>query len=458
MILIANALHIPLKDESVHCVVTSPPYYGLRKYDIPDLIWDGEAGCKHEWGDFLPNPMKPYENQVPQTKYTNSSSADGQNTRAGQFCSLCGAWRGSLGLEPTPELYVQHLVEIMREVRRVLRDDGTLWLVLGDSYWGGKGQNGSSKARRTAEERGYTQSSGTVLMDTRPQDGQHDVLKAKDLVGIPWRVAFALQADGWWLRSDIIWTKPNCMPESVTDRPTKSHEYVFLLSKSATYFYDNEAIKEPLCESSLERMNQPTFDQQTGGPSDYAHGVNPNRSARKALENLEKSRPSGRNKRDVWTVPTSANHWPADVAHFATFPPALIEPMIKAGTSEKGCCPKCGSPWKREVEKTFVPQQDVSLDRGIRGATGQKPMDASSEWDGVPRGSNVVKTIGWQPTCSCDAGDPVPCVVMDPFAGSGTTGVVAEKLNRRWVGLDLGYLELQQERLVGIQKEMPLIG
>jgi DNA modification methylase len=171
---------------SVNCCVTSPPYYGLRDY-----------------------------------------GNDGQ-----------------IGLEATPEAFVAKMVEVFREVKRVLRDDGTLWLNLGDSYWGGKGSNGSSKARRTADERGYSQSDGTVMMDTRPQDGKHSILKPKDLIGIPWRVAFALQADGWYLRQDIIWHKPNPMPESVTDRCTKAHEYIFLLTKSARYWYDAEAVKE----------------------------------------------------------------------------------------------------------------------------------------------------------------------------------------------------------------------
>lgn len=205
----ATANRIPLPDASVHCVVTSPPYWGLRDYGLPGRIWGGEIGCNHVWNAHAHNPQ-PHGDDGHKSKL-GGGTATQASTRMGivqsAFCQLCEAWRGCLGLEPTPEMYVQHMVEVFREVWRVLRSDGTVFLNLGDSYWGGKGTSGSSKARATAEERGYHQSAGTVQMNKRPQDGTHNVLKPKDLVGIPWRVAFALQADGWWLRSDIIWSK-----------------------------------------------------------------------------------------------------------------------------------------------------------------------------------------------------------------------------------------------------------
>ena len=297
---------------SVQCVVTSPPYYGLRDYGV----------------------------------------------------------EGQIGLEETPELYIENLVAVFRECHRVLKDDGTLWLNLGDSYWGGKGQSA--------------------------HDGKHPVIKPKDLIGIPWLVAFALRADGWWLRSDIVWNKPNPMPESVEDRPTRSHEYIFLMSKSATYYYDHEAIKEPLSSASIQRLSQPTFDKQTGGAKDYQNGTNKNRSARRALVNLKgRAMPpqvaddperwanlTGRNKRDVWTVTTK----PYKEAHFATFPPDLIEPCILAGTKE---------------------------------------------------------------------GD----TVLDPFNGSGTTGEVSIMHNRFYIGCEINpdYVRLTKRRLSKVQPYMPTI-
>lgn len=234
----------------VQCVMTSPPYWGMRDYGVPLTVWDGEPECVHEWGKTIDSIKKQDHrgNETSTLRGGRISPNEPWNLEAGQagtpsqFCVHCGAWLGALGLEPSPELYVQHLVTIFHEVRRVLRDDGTLWLNLGDTYWGGKGKSGyelphEAEARRA---RGKTlQAAHNVpgYMSMRPADGKHPILKPKDLVGIPWRVAFALQADGWWLRSDIIWNKPNKMPESMKDRPTNAHEYVFLLSKSGSPLY-----------------------------------------------------------------------------------------------------------------------------------------------------------------------------------------------------------------------------
>jgi DNA methylase. len=187
---------------------------GLRDYGT--ATWDGgDPECDH----LVPLSVK--GGNAVGTKQTTNPGSYGY--REWRVCGKCGAIRidSQIGLEPTPDAYVEKLVAVFREVRRVLADDGVLWLNLGDSYWGGKGENGSSKARATADERGYVQSGGTVQMSKRPQDGRHNTIKPKDLVGIPWRVAFALQTDGWYLRQDIIWAKPNPMPESVTDRCTK---------------------------------------------------------------------------------------------------------------------------------------------------------------------------------------------------------------------------------------------
>ncbi len=262
---------------------------------------------------------------------------------------------GQFGLERTPQEYIEKMVQVFREVRRVLRDDGTLWLNLGDSYASGKcGRADQDRNKRNADGRNQQNATATGA----PLYGQRSVpegLKPKDLVGIPWMVALALRADGWYLRSDIIWAKKNCMPESVTDRPTRSHEYMFLLSKEEHYFYDHEAIKEPGSLATVKRLDQKGFDQQTGGPKDTKDG---NRSHRKVLENLKKKadkqrghprRHDGfndqwdkmerseqcsmmRNKRDVWTIGTT----PFAEAHFATFPPELIKPCILAGAPAGG--------------------------------------------------------------------------------------------------------------------------
>ena len=251
--------------ESFDCVVTSPPYFGLRDYGV----------------------------------------------------------EGQIGLEPTLDGYVEALCGVFDELWRVLKPSGTAWLNLGDSY----AANGTSGLD--------VQSSKSTVGKANPRSHQKKTvplgLKPKDLCGVPWRVAFALQARGWWLRSAIVWSKPNCMPESVTDRPTSAYEMVFLLTKAERYWYDAEAIAEDASDVSIARVTQANFANQTGGEKDYRNGVNPSRSMRKTLENFAKD-PSRRNARNVWTIATQ----PYRGSHFATMPPDLAERCIKAG------CPKGG--------------------------------------------------------------------------------------------------------------------
>ena len=273
-------------------------------------------------------------------------------------------------------------------------------------------------------------------------------LKPKDLCGIPWRVAFGLQADGWWLRSEIIWAKPNPMPESVTDRPTKAHETIFLLTKSPTYFYDQEAVREPVTESTMYRARtdfitnndvakRKHFDPKT--PS-----INP-RTAEATRQAILDGR--GRNLRTVWTIPTQ----PYPDAHFATYPEKLVEPCIKAGTSVKGCCAACGAPWAREIDVTY--RNDTTTDgRPAKGnhrpeTNGEKSTFASGE-----RTRRLTTTTGWHSMCT-HAADTVPCTVLDIFCGSGTTGEVAMKLGRSFIGIELNpkYCELARNRIGAVQ-------
>ena len=252
-----------LPDQSVHTCVTSPPYFGLRDYGMDDQI----------------------------------------------------------GLEQTPEAFVAQLVAVFREVKRVLRDDGTLWLNLGDSY-------ASYRDGKATPDTTRGDSEGTLVPKGSAKNRMASTfagssIKHKDLIGIPWRVALALQADGWYLRQDIIWHKPNPMPESVTDRCTKAHEYIFLLSKSPQYYFDNEAIKEPVANSSVSRLSQNNLSNQLGS-NRVPFKTN---GTMKAVGNTE-----NRNKRSVWTITTK----PFKGAHFATFPPDLIEPCILAGCPEGG--------------------------------------------------------------------------------------------------------------------------
>ena len=284
-----------LPDQSVHMIATSPPYWGLRDYGNDPSLWGGGADCDHQWED--------------QGSERGSKSA---------LCSTCGAWLGQLGLEPNPYMFIDHLVEIFREAKRVLRDDGTLWVNLGDSY-----ANPGIQKSALSSTGGFT---GKRVRDGK-KGTMNSVLRAipegikyKDLIGVPWRVAFALQADGWYLRADIIWAKGNPMPESVTDRPTKAHEYVFLMTKNEKYFYDIDAIKEPL--------TYPTAKETYGSKHQHAQNNQYSHSGR----DYDGSKLGGRNKRSVWNVNTK----PYKGAHFATWPEDLVKPMVLAGCPEGG--------------------------------------------------------------------------------------------------------------------------
>jgi len=231
-----------LPDESVQCVVTSPPYWGLRKYTgEQELIW-GDQDCQHEWGETIEITGHKAGETNPGKEGYSKDAEQWSNTR-GAFCSLCAAWRGAYGLEPTPEMYIEHTIEILREIRRVLRKDGCVFWNLGDSYFssGGESYSGSKRWQHTGGRAGAPD--GTFI--DAPKIEKHNSLKPKDLSLIPFRVAIAAQEDGWWVRSVIIWSKSNPMPSSAKDRPTSSHEYILMLTKSARYYWDADAVREP---------------------------------------------------------------------------------------------------------------------------------------------------------------------------------------------------------------------
>lgn len=347
----ADAMNLSqlIEPGSVQCVVTSPPYFGLRDYGV----------------------------------------------------------EGQIGLEDTPEEYIAKIVRVFREVWKVLRHDGTVWLNLGDSYNGSGGSGGDYNEGGLKE--------GQPRYPGRRLNG----LKPKDLIGIPWRVAFALQADGWYLRSDIIWHKPNPMPSSVTDRPTTAHEYIFLLTKNPRYYYDAEAIAEP----AVAGYRGSSFT--TGKTA----ATKPNVGKKPRME-----RPT-RNRRSVWTIPTQ----PYPESHFAVFPEKIPELAILAGSSPKAC-PKCRAPWKRVVER--IPRHSKDTPKTVAAH--------------LARGGTRYPT-GWEPTCDCPDNDGSgKCIVLDPFAGSGTTLAVAERLQREAIGVELNhaYVKLIEKRLSRVQFQM----
>ena len=641
-----------LADESVHCAVTSPPYFGLRKYEGNQvLVWGGNPECEHEWGQTIPHPASksgPHgPNSVIGAKKPQHEAR--KQTSLGNFCQKCGAWKGALGLEPTPELYVEHTVEILREVRRVLRKDGVVFWNCGDSYFASGGAHkpehanpGLSKSAQRggvphsnldeidetdamtqcdpsdAWTAGFFDGEGNIAItknagrsagklritaaqvDKLPierlqylfggsirmapskrenwrafwvwecsakkavdalkrmepfllvkkrqaelayqfqstvgtndggkprltqeliaererikqaiSDCNHSIpdeqleLKSKDLCLIPSRVALALQSDGWWVRSVIIWHKPNPMPESVNGwrwekhrikvknsnqdpnksniqgdsrhnpelaaewidcpgcekcnpndglvlrkgswRPTNSYEHILMLTKSASYYCDADAVRE---ESQLKSNSFGSNQRDTA----IGHGLGSGNSGINAAK--ARARETGgfqyRNLRDVWTFPTT----PFPGAHFAVFPEKLPKLCIKAATSEKGCCPKCGAPWARVISKHIEGELE---DRPYCGK-GQLRSNGTEGGQGTQHSSlgqqdKITRnTISWKPTCTCGCSETIPCTVLDPFAGASTTLLVARKLNRQSIGYELSsdYCKLGKARL---KNYMPL--
>jgi len=425
-----------LPDESVHCVVTSPPYYGLRDYGTG--TWEGgDVECIHalpaEWIDHNFNA----KTGLGEAK-TQTAAAIGRWYNKDGSCR-CGATRidRQIGLERTPDEFVATMVAVFREVRRVLRKDGTLWLNLGDSYVSAPPGNKQPPndvdgvyKRRMERQLGHGEDASAIW---KPKNSG---LKPKDLMGMPWRVALALQADGWWLRQDIIWHKPNPMPESVRDRCTKTHEYIFLLSKSERYYYDADALREPHTDPG----QYPTNGAKGMGSRRHEERQEAGKLGGGHSYSTAYLNPAGRNKRSVWTIATA----PFPEAHFATFPPELPEICIKAGTSEKGCCAKCGAPWGRETEKIHRGGDRVNWTPETGRA--KNSLGGQKEWDNYV----VAKTIGWSPSCKCDA-LVVPATCLDPFGGAGTTGLVADRLGRNAILIELNpeYAAMAERRIRG---------
>lgn len=305
-----------LPDGCVQTCVTSPPYYGLRAYGTDPVVWGGVSTCKHQWGDVI---RTPWANEVPgpNGRKKNLTASHWKSKETGPFCQLCAAWCGELGQEPSPARYVAHLVQVFHEVGRVLAKNGTLFLNLGDSYAGSmKGMGADGTAYGGPMQRTNRGSIG-LPVQRKIAEG----FKSKDLMLIPHRVAIALQDDGWYVRQDIVWNKPNAMPESVTDRPSRSHEYVFLLTKSERYFYNADAIREPHKDASLERVKLPLHtDRQRGYPGSP--------QTLQMGEYQQMCHPNGRNARSVWDIPTES----FSGAHYAVMPIALAERCVLAGT------------------------------------------------------------------------------------------------------------------------------
>jgi len=413
----------------VQVCFTSPPYFGLRDYQAPASVWggDGTGGCEHEWGDTIPGSSR-----------GGSGTPTGRNGRGeqyargaekGQVCQRCGAWFGCLGAEPTPQLFVAHLVEVMREVWRVLRDDGCVFLNIADNHFGDSPTRTKSAESFSATwDPAQTASRGGGRRSAKSVDG----LRPKSLCLVPERLALALADDGWIIRNRCSWMKGcsylpewsgSVMPSSAADRFTVSEEPVWFLTKQPTYFFDQVAVSEGKAFPDDNRKPYaPGQVDDRGDGHDRGGGTELKRST------------GTRAPRSVWAVQTE----PLGEGHFAAFPERLPEIGILAASAEKSCA-KCGAPWQRMVEK------ERSHESGS-GKSGNAPVGKWGEslqgggGTGDIRNGPCVKvtTIGFAPTCNCNStADTVPSIVLDPFVGSGTTGRVALRHGRRFIGCEI---------------------
>lgn len=453
-IIVGDCLHVlrGMDPGSVQCCATSPPFFGLRDYGLPPSEWPAVS--------YAPMPgLPPVE--VP-------------------------AMACCLGLEPDPMAFVGHLVLIWRELRRVLRDDGTCWLNLGSSY---------AREPQKGDNSGWGKHA--TIPDFLPGHSRAvpNGLKPKDLILIPSMAALALEADGWYLRAQCPWVKRNAMPGSQEDRPTVSHEEVFLLTKQPTYFYDADAVKRPHAR---------LWGENNGGS--WAHASRTDEFAMtKGAAGVHRGKgyplpdPAGRTLRtadfffdslreilagenmllsgdDGDPVAFVVNPQGNPNAHFATFPPDLVRPMLLAGTSQAGACPACGAPWQRVVEREKAPRR-ATMSVASRDANSKPQGRLTTERQDEP---DRTTTTGWRPTCACiqekcppcemtgrewlDLADaiaqemrPVPCRVLDPFCGSGTTGRVARQLGLEFVGIEANpeYAEMARAGIEAYHKAIP---
>ncbi|MBA7579385.1 site-specific DNA-methyltransferase [Candidatus Atribacteria bacterium 1244-E10-H5-B2] len=443
-IILGHALNIlpQLPAESVNCVVTSPPFWGLRDYGIEPVTWDGDKDCRHEWGNkSITLKHKPGETNPGKESWFKDSGAS--DDKGNCFCLKCGAWKGSLGLEPTFELYIKHLCDIFDEIKRVLRKDGTCWVNLGDTYASSPAGN---KEIKYSGDGVYGR-----LMNRHTQGGTSEVtykpkkysVPTKSLCLIPQRFAIEMVNRGWILRNTIIWHKPNCMPSSAKDRFTVDFEYVYFFVKSKKYWFETQYEKQT--EQWLERTKRLVYRplQDLGGEK------------LKAEHNSEfyKSNPQGRNKRAVWTIPTQ----PFPEAHFAVYPETLIEPMIKAGCP-RYVCKKCG----KAREKIYEGKANDAFNIRVRDVKENriKHTDRIATDKEIKNykekcyGGEGIKFIGYT-DCGCNAGWESG-INLDPFMGAGTTALVALTQRKRFIGIEIKqeYIDMSYKRIARVQQRI----
>jgi len=414
--------------ESINCVITSPPYWALRDYGLKGQIWDEIPNCEHQWGS-AQITLKHKSGETNPGKESWFKDKGASDDKGSNFCSKCSAWRGSLGLEPTFELYLKHLWQIFDEVKRVLKKTGTCWINIGDTYYGGGRNRGSDPDNMSAKQKSNR---GTSDFNAAMSFEWSDELPTKSLCQIPSRFSIGMTDRGWILRNEIIWYKRNCMPSSVKDRFTVDFEKIFFFVKEKKYFFEQQY------EPHLTQENRPD-----GIVRDRIYNYN---SKQKLLGRTAKggngsgelgnsvrfgTMPQGRNRRCVWDITTQ----PFKGAHFAVFPEALVEPMIKSGCPQF-ICKKCGKAREKILETNNPSKAFMEEDERTKASIGfgsRQPVKSLHRNKGGVYSSAVYK--GYT-DCGCNAGWDKG-IVLDPLAGSGTTGVEAKELGRNYILIDI---------------------
>ena len=418
-----------LPDECINMVMTSPPYWNLRDYgDDTVSIWDGDPNCDHNWEVDQVKNFSFCQNETAIKRPSMDKKSTGEVKT--NMCTKCGAWKGQLGLEPTFDLFIKHLCDIFDEVKRVLRDDGTIWVNLGDTY-GGSNQGYGQKPGQGS---GLQNVCDGYFAASKQKPAMANILQ-KSLIMIPFRFAIEMVNRGWILRNTIIWHKRNCMPSSVKDRFTVDYEYLFFFSKKRKYYFETQY--EPYQLHDVEAYKKQIYKGKAIKDYESAGVQNASDVKRRCIESMKDGK--GRNKRTVWTI----NPKPFPQAHFAVFPEELCQTPIKAGCPEF-ICTKCGKPREQIINRINLsgtnPSKDYTAETGwIKHGTGSSTLHTDL---------NIIREVTGLTKCDCDAGF-APGIVLDIFNGSGTTCLVSKQLGRRYIGFDISeeYCKMARKRV-----------